>query len=78
MSEPDPQDLRQLGATYLVLPDLPKANQHLLVEVRQVRLEPGELLVVELVLPRAAVPPAVLATLAEAVARRAAASAALR
>jgi hypothetical protein len=65
------EDHRQQGATYLVL-DSPGKAEHLLVEVRQVRLEPGELLVVEVVVPRAEVRPAVLATLAEAVARRAA------
>jgi len=66
------EDLRQRGVTYLVLPGLPEGQDHILVEVQAVRLEPGELLVVEVAVPRAEVRPAALAILAEAVARRAA------
>lgn len=72
------EDHRQRGVVYLVLPDLPEGQDHLLVEVRQVRLEPGELLVVELVVPRAEVHPEVLETLAAEVARRAVALAVRR
>lgn len=71
MSEQEPEPgLRHPGATYLVLPG--DKGDHLLVEVRQIRQEAGEYLVLEVAVPRAEVRPAALATLAEAVAHQAA------
>ena len=70
MSEQD----RQRVGTYLVLEPLPGDSGWLAVEVRRMRQEAGELLVVELVLHRAEVRPEALAILAEAVARRVASS----
>jgi len=68
MSEQDPQE-PQRGPTYLVLPDLPEDQGHLLVEVRQVLLDREGSLQILVAAPLADLEgrPAVLATLAAAV-----------
>jgi len=65
------EDLPQREGTYLVLEPLPGDTGWLAVEVRQIRQVAGELLVLEVAVPRAEVRPAALAILAEAIAARA-------